>query len=293
MAFLFYILREFKNDSSQIALMNHYLHVCRRIVSGKKRFLKRRLLVTYISLLIRSFISSRFKPTSGEKIIADLMGLRVASFSYPQLINLFEEIFIFETYAVSNENVPENIIDCGSNIGLSVLYFNRLYPQSRILAFEPDADTFALLNENVVNNDSPHVQIFQLALSDMDSTDVDFYRNPKRKDALTMSMFQSNEKTDRISVPSRQLSTFITADIDLLKIDVEGAELLILQDLVDNRKIQFIRQIIIEYHPTITGQSVESLIKLLEENDFSCTHQIDTLHPGATEIMVRAGRRVN
>ena len=37
------------------------------------------------------------------------------------------------------------ILDCGANIGLSVIYFKQLYPNSKITAFEPDPDVFKVL----------------------------------------------------------------------------------------------------------------------------------------------------
>src|SRR3989442_1502451 len=44
------------------------------------------------------------------------------------------------------------IIDCGSNVGVSVLYFKSLFPKARILAFEPDPKVFACLEENLRKN---------------------------------------------------------------------------------------------------------------------------------------------
>jgi predicted O-methyltransferase YrrM len=40
------------------------------------------------------------------------------------------------------------ILDCGANVGVSVLYFKRLYPDAEIIAFEPDEDVFAILKQN-------------------------------------------------------------------------------------------------------------------------------------------------
>jgi hypothetical protein len=52
----------------------------------------------------------------------------------------------------------------------------------------------------------------------------------------------------RIQVPSRKLSEFVQGPVDFLKLDVEGAEDRILHDLVSSGKIEFIKEMVIEYH---------------------------------------------
>jgi hypothetical protein len=69
----------------------------------------------------------------------------------------------------------------------------------------------------------------------------------------------------------------------VLKIDVEGAEVLIINDLIDNAKISLVRQMIIEYHPARTKQSVGSFVTLLEGQNFLCSHEKDTIHPGPSK----------
>ncbi len=217
------------------------------------------------------------------------MGLKVTAFTYPQLVNLFEEIFIYQAYAHLKDHTPNLIVDCGSNIGISVLYFKTLYPQCRIIAFEPEPDTFSLLKANVTDNHLAGVTAHCIALSDSDAGQT-LYSNPDINGGLTMSLFHSTEKTEFKSVASKRLSSFITSEVDLLKVDVEGSEILIVQDLIDNNKIRLVREMIIEYHPTITNRSVESFVSLIESKNFSCTHEKDFIHPGATEIMIRAKR---
>ncbi|HJS54352.1 MAG TPA: hypothetical protein VJ765_07410, partial [Chitinophagaceae bacterium] len=50
----------------------------------------------------------------------------------------YEEIFKRENYKVAFSNNKPFIIDCGSSIRLSIIYFKTSYPQSKIIAFEPD-----------------------------------------------------------------------------------------------------------------------------------------------------------
>src|ERR1700693_4874079 len=63
-------------------------------------------------------------------------------FSYSGFVCLFEEIFIRQDYIFVSRRPDPLIIDCGSNIGMSILYFKRRYPKARIIGFEPDPATF-------------------------------------------------------------------------------------------------------------------------------------------------------
>src|SRR5579871_1502116 len=59
-------------------------------------------------------------------------------FSNPaELIHAFDEIFVDEIYKQQLSNQPY-IIDCGANIGLSIIYMKQHYPDANIVAFEPD-----------------------------------------------------------------------------------------------------------------------------------------------------------
>ena len=65
------------------------------------------------------------------------------------------------------------IIDCGANIGVSVLEWKTRWPMSRIICFEPDPDAFRLLSLNMERNDIPGVQCIHAAVADFDGAGVD------------------------------------------------------------------------------------------------------------------------
>jgi FkbM family methyltransferase len=270
--------------------MKHYLTTCRKILSTRHHFNKISLLIAYTGLVVRSFLAYRLNRGYGNLIEANIAGYKITAFSYSQLINLVEEIFIYEVYRPTNNTAVRTIIDCGSNIGISILYFKKLYPESRVIAFEPDHDTFKLLTTNINDNNINNVELHQVALGNMES-EVVLYGKPSRPGSLNMSLFKSEEMTGENKVIANKLSNYITSEVDLLKIDVEGAEVIIIQDLIDNNKLRLIRQLIIEYHPDITGKSVETFISLLESRNFYCRCEKDSIHPGATEVMIRANQR--
>src|SRR5712691_3819696 len=57
---------------------------------------------------------------------------------------------------------PKIILDIGSNIGASIIYFHRQFPDAKIFGFEPHPDTFRVLQENVAH--LPGVTIFNYGL---------------------------------------------------------------------------------------------------------------------------------
>ncbi len=62
---------------------------------------------------------------------------------------------------------PEVILDVGSHIGTSILYFHDRFPAARIIGFEPHPETFALLQRNVAH--LPNVSVFNCGLGAADA----------------------------------------------------------------------------------------------------------------------------
>ena len=57
---------------------------------------------------------------------------------------------------------PKMIVDIGSNIGSSIIYFHQQFPDAKILGFEPHPDTFRVLEKNVA--DLNGVKVFNYGL---------------------------------------------------------------------------------------------------------------------------------
>jgi hypothetical protein len=81
-----------------------------------------------------------------------LLGMKLYSFSLDTLLFLVNEIFLRRDYAFAPDRDAPVVIDCGSNIGISILFFKKLRPQAKIIGFEPDKKTFELLSRNVAEN---------------------------------------------------------------------------------------------------------------------------------------------
>ncbi len=160
---------------------------------------------------------------------------------------LFDELFLNHDYYFLPDNDTPLIIDCGSNIGMSIIYFKFLYPNSRVIGFEPGQETFQVLQSNISDNHLTSVEVINAAVTNYEG-EIDFFYDDSNVGSLRMST--KRERMPKLSRKIRavRLSNYINSEVDFLKLDVEGAELDVIGDLINSGKLSYIKQMIIEYH---------------------------------------------
>jgi FkbM family methyltransferase len=177
----------------------------------------------------------------------------VTGFSIPSLAFLHGEIFVKLAYYFRALRPDPFIVDGGSNIGMSVLFFKALYPAARVLAFEPAAPAHSLLARNVKANRLEDVDVQRAALGREDG-EVSFYEDPHDPATFRMSTRPERIAGAETSVTQRRLSNLIPGEVDLLKLDVEGAEDDVLAELADSGAIARVSQLVVEYHHQLDPQ---------------------------------------
>lgn len=205
-----------------------------------------------------------------------VFGFNVNFFDFRSFYYFFRTIFVHEDYYFFSEASSPLIIDCGSNIGFSVLYFKSLYPNSRIIAFEPDPKSFEMLKKNVNENRLKDVELKNCALFS-EAKELEFHIDPCSPGNPNMSIYPQRIKGEKITVSSVLLSEFINERVDFLKLDIEGAELEVLKELSEKGKLGFIKEMVVEYHHHIHfGFSfLKEILKLGTDAGFS--YQIQAL----------------
>jgi FkbM family methyltransferase len=211
---------------------------------------KSQLIKTYLFLVF----SNKFnRDQTLKKRYIKLFNYKIRTYNFKLFFYVFYEIFINEDYKFNSLNPNPIILDCGANLGLATIYFKLKYPNSKITAFEPDPDIFTLLKENIETNKFKDVKLINAALLDKNES-IDFYssicENSWNFGVGSITPFK--KRTEKhIKVNSMKLSDFIQTTIDFAKIDIEGSEHLVIQDLTNTDKLGLIREYKIEYHHKI------------------------------------------
>jgi FkbM family methyltransferase len=176
-----------------------------------------------------------------------LLGCRVEYFHRTDALFLLHEIFANAEYAFRAAGPRPRIVDCGANIGFSVLFFKKTHPGAEILAFEPQPTTFARLRKTVEENGLGGVELRQAAVAGEAGT-LMLYGEPGGIEVSTA--WGHGEPTE---VPAVRLSDHVTGPVDFLKLDVEGAEYGVIDDLVRTGAIRHVREAVIEFHAEAAG----------------------------------------
>jgi FkbM family methyltransferase len=139
------------------------------------------------------------------------------------------DVFCDEQYRLPDNVCPRTILDLGSHIGASIIFFSLKYPQASIYGFEPHPETFRKLQRNV--GDLANVRIFRAAVADTDGPVTLFEGRGSWASSLRADW--GSEDSGRIVVEGKTIDTILhdlrLASVDLMKIDVEGVELDILR----------------------------------------------------------------
>ncbi|MBU2545852.1 MAG: FkbM family methyltransferase [Pseudomonadota bacterium] len=227
---------------------------------------------------------------------AELDGFKVYYDSRDSMDLTYDELFVHHEYSFESNKERPFIIDAGSNIGLATFYFKKHFPNARILCFEPNPQLFEILARNVKTNDLQTVTLVNKALFDSQG-EVSFYGEfpSKSRSSLANSIQESwgcQRHHQIITVQTTQLSKYIkdNEEVDFLKLDVEGVEQRVLQELGD--KLQLIRQISLEVHltdQTLEENNLQTIEALLKKHGFDVVMEdkhIQTVLPSDTKDWV-------
>ena len=183
--------------------------------------------------------------------------------------HVFQQIFVFEQYnarRLKGLDEVSTIIDLGSNIGLSPLYFKMNYPNARVIAVEPEKKNFNILVKNVAGlsdvyclNNAIWNKPANLGIYDIGLGEYGFVMGEESKNetgnvkAITM---------DEI------IEKFQVKTIDILKIDIEGSEKELFSGNYESW-LPKVRSIIIELHDWFRPGCAASFFKAISMFDYT------------------------
>jgi FkbM family methyltransferase len=188
------------------------------------------------------------------------------------LFNNYNEMFVEKKYDCYGLNNLDTVLDIGANNGL----FSLLMLHSgckKLYAFEPNTDSLINLRHQFKNNDN--VTIIEKAVYTTDEN-LEFFIDPNNTTVGSLSehhLLSNGTSVQKVIVPAISLKTFMqqynVSTISLVKMDIEGAEYQIIEDLDDDTYSK-IESFLIEYHDN-TDNRISKMIHKLKSKGYDIT----------------------
>ncbi len=181
-------------------------------------------------------------------------------------LGMREEIFQRAIYKFPAASSAPRILDCGANIGLSVIYFKRLYRQARITAFEPDPGILGYLHRNLASAGIDDVEVIPKGVWSSEGV-LRFFSEGADGGRISVTETEANGE-----IPTVRLRDYLTEPVDFLKIDIEGAETEVLRDCAD--RLRSVRYLFVEHHSFAgRSQTLPEVLAILARAGFRCHAQ--------------------
>jgi FkbM family methyltransferase len=171
-------------------------------------------------------------------------------------IEQYRGLFEQEIYRFQPFDQSPLIIDTTPNVGLSVVYFKRVYPQSRIIVFEPDPDTYKTLAKNCRNFNLQSVELFPRAVG------TGCAALKLHREGLT-----PGDCDEEIEVSALRLKDFLYAKVDLLKLEIKGSKTEVLLDC--SEALQNVNNVFVLYRSSPREpQAIDLVTHILKDAGF-------------------------
>lgn len=209
--------------------------------------------------------------------VESLLDYQVRITDGPNFYVQYKDEFVRRIYHFEAVRPDPRIIDGGGNMGMSVLAFKRAYPAARITCFEPDPAIFALLRENLSRNGLDDVRLVNAGLSGA-AGEVSFAPDGTAGGQVTTA-------GEGIRVRMERLSDWLDEPVDFLKLNIEGEELPVLQEVTARGRLRQVRELVLEYHGWASGpQRLGEILNLLDREGFRyLVHDFDAETCGASK----------
>ena len=173
---------------------------------------------------------------------------------------------------------PRLIIDAGANVGYASVRFAELYPDADIIAIEPDAENFELVERNIAAY--PRASAMRCGVWPRSAELV--IENPDAKSwAFRVREAREGESGFAAVGLNDLLETHASRAIDILKLDVEGAEKELFEDEKCHEWLARTKMMFIELHDRIKPGCTEAMERAITP------HHFWRMHHGSNLILIR------
>ena len=244
----------------------------RTLIGGRRAAgrVKRRLFPTpeqaaWRKLSTKASTTPRYTPG-----VIDVMGFHLHYVDLLTIAPQWKDTFVDELHAFESPAPAPRILDCGANVGVVTLYLKRQYPAARITAFEADPTIAASLFRNIEANALSQVDVIAAAVWDA-AGETTFVA--EGADSGGVASDYRGSASRQITVPTVRLRDLLAAEerVDLLKLDIEGAEHRVLADC--EPELACVRAIAVELHDfDVERRKTPATLELLSRAGFLYAH---------------------
>jgi FkbM family methyltransferase len=178
---------------------------------------------------------------------------------------------VFGSYEYESTNLPstvDTIVDLGANIGLATVFFGLKYPKARILAVEPEPHNFAAM---IANTQALGTRVQTLSAA-VWTNDGNVSLDTESKDGSSLGAWgvQVSEITKKSCKTTKcyKLETLLDiagfSAVDILKVDIEGAELEVFSKNA-SKWLDRVKMIIVETHDRFRPGSDDAVRKAVSQ----------------------------
>lgn len=204
-----------------------------------------------------------------------------------EFYELKKEIFSENCYYLELEKDDPVIVDAGAHIGMSTLYFKMLFPNARVIAFEPVPYNIEILRKNIEENQLENVEIFEAVVAP--KSGILRIQEPIGEGAwrsgagIIPKGWKGIQENREIKVEAIGIQEILHDKIDIFKMDIEGMEYEVIRNA--GSLLRNVSNWIIEVHPR-KDHRIEEIQKILIQNGFKIESNKDesSLGQGLTVI---------
>ena len=164
------------------------------------------------------------------------------------MVKHIQKIFEGE-YDIPYKNPNPVILDIGGNIGAFSLWANKRWANSEIYSYEPIKNNFNLLKENT--KDMDNITISNVAIGSKTETRRMYYGAHNVGECSFINGAEQVEKGEEVSV----MSASLLPDANIVKIDTEGAEIEILENMIIKPDVY-----LIEFHSAYNRRRIDNIL---------------------------------
>jgi FkbM family methyltransferase len=200
-----------------------------------------------------------------EKIYLPFLGRTIYFRKKTKDKETFKEIFNKNIYNIKLPIVPNFIIDAGSNTGFTSLFFKLKYPQAKIVALEIENENVKMIKKNLEK--FKDIDIIQKGLFNKKA----FFRIEDPYQATNSFVIKEVSPNENYDIESITIDEILMSKnieiIDVLKIDIEGAEKDLFEKNYENW-LPKVKIIMVETHDRMIPKCSYSVMKSLNEYNF-------------------------